>query len=542
MRDSGKHSSDCPAEWSDNLYEYTIDTTFTIPVWVHVIRRLDGVTGEVSDALVQSQIDVLNEDFRAFPGTAGQNGFDTGIQFRLAGISRYNDDCAFSDTTNECMKGMQKDPNSYLNIYTKYISNALGYSYLPQTDAGEFYDGVYIDYHYFGRNAPEGYQYNQGRTGSHEVGHYLGLLHPFQDGCVSCVKPECYENSDLICDTNAQDAALYGCLTSTEEPNDSCLNCCLDNGGVVCVNGLAECADGTALSDTCQACACSVVYDPPPESCDTPDPYTNYMNFTDDTCMDRFTEEQAQRMRCSLINYRSGLAETSTSGEISTDGQTGGVYRLYNTALKVHLYSTDANEKAVLEADPDWNYEGVVWKGYTSDTGQHPVYRLYSPGLGKHLFTMDENEKNILDAGPVWHFEMIAWYANSTPDSGDIPIYRLYSDGLKQHIYTADENEKNTLNGNGVWVYEGIAYYTLPSSASTPAPASTPTPTPVSTPTPAPVSTPTPAPTPTPTPAPTPTANCTGCCSSHGGVVCVDGVPQCEDGWDGSTRFPDGDC
>ncbi|MDM8542900.1 hypothetical protein QUF90_17645 [Desulfococcaceae bacterium HSG9] len=57
------------------------------------------------------------------------------------------------------------------------------------------------------------------------------------------------------------------------------------------------------------------------------------------------------------------------------------VYRLYNTLLKVHLYSTDANEKSVLEADHNWNYEGVVWNGYESDIGQYPVYRLYSPVL-----------------------------------------------------------------------------------------------------------------------------------------------------------------
>ena len=135
------------------------------------------------------------------------------------------------------------------------------------------------------------------------------------------------------------------------------------------------------------------------------------------------------------------------------------VYRLYNTVSKTHLYSADANEKYVLEADSDWNYEGVAWYGYESDVGQNPVYRLYSPILGKHLFTTDENEKNVLDTGPNWQFEKIAWYADATPDSGDIPIYRLYSDVLKQHLYTADVNEKNTLDGNGVWVYEGIAYY-----------------------------------------------------------------------------------
>jgi hypothetical protein len=178
------------------------------------------------------------------------------------------------------------------------------------------------------------------------------------------------------------------------------------------------------------------------------------------------------------------------------------VYRLYNTVSKVLLYSTDANEKAVLEANSDWNYEGVVWYGYESDVGQYPIYRLYSPVSGKHLFTMDGNEKNVLSADPNWQFEKIAWYANATPYSGDIPVYRLYSDSLKQHLYTADVNEKNTLaaapapplsaaypmfldnnnngindymekdthfsvsDGNGIWKYEGIAYYTMAAQSS----------------------------------------------------------------------------
>ncbi|MDM8541065.1 M43 family zinc metalloprotease [Desulfococcaceae bacterium HSG9] len=465
--DSGKHASDCPAEWSTNLYEYTTDTIFTIPVWVNIIRRLDGVTGEVSDALVQSQIDVLNEDFRAISGTPGQNGFDTGIQFRLAGISRYNDDCAFSDTSNECMKGMQKDPNRYLNIYTKSISDALGYAFSPQTDAGEYYDGVYIDYRYFGRNAPDGYQYNQGRSCTHEVGHYLGLLHPFEGGdCPSCVKPYCYENADLICDTNAQDEARYGCLDSSEEPNDSCEGCCLDNGGVVCVNGVAECSDGTALPDTCQACTCLVVYDPPPESCDTPDPYKNYMNFTDDTCMDNFTEEQSQRMRCSLIYYRSTLAETPSV--VPSDGRTT-VYRFYSEQLLTHFYTIDENEKnSIIAAFPEnvWRHEGGVWRVYANpQEGCVPLYRFYSEALKRHLFTIDENEKNTIIAtfsSDIWRYEGIAWYVNPQQRDGSRPIYRFYSEQMKTHFYTFSETEKNSIISRfteDIWQYEGIAYY-----------------------------------------------------------------------------------
>jgi hypothetical protein len=424
--DSGKHISDCPAEWSANLYEYTTDVIFTIPVWVHVIRRLDGVTGEVSDALVQSQIDVLNEDFRALPGTPGQNGFDTGIQFRLAGISRYNDDCAFSDQTNACVKGMQKDPSRYLNIYTRYISDALGFAYSPQTaDAGEYYDGVYIDYHYFGRNAPDGYQYDQGRSGTHEVGHYLGLLHVFQDGCVSCVKPECYANSDLICDTNAQSAALYGCLDESDEDLPV-----------------------------------------PPESCDTPDPYTNYMNYTDDACMDRFTEEQAQRMRCSLIYYRAGLAETS--GATPVDGRIP-VYRFYSEQLQGHFFTIDENEKnSIIAAFPEnvWRYEGVSWNVYpNSQDGAVPLHRFYSEQLKRHFYTVDEDEKNTIIAtftSDVWRYEGIAWYVHPEQRDSARPIYRFYSEQLKGHFYTQSENEKNSIISRfteDVWRYEGIAYY-----------------------------------------------------------------------------------
>ncbi len=421
MPDSGKHPSDCPAEWSTNLYEYQVDSLLIIPVWVHVIRRLDGVTGEVSDALVNSQIGVLNEDFRAIPGTAGQNGVDTGIQFRLAGISRYNDDCAFSDKSNECMKGMQKDPNRYLNLYTKYISGYLGYAFLPQTDAGQFYDGVYIDYRYFGRIPADAYPYDRGRSCTHEVGHYLGLLHPFEGGCVSCVKPDCYENSDFICDTNAQAEPLYGCLD----------------------------ADGAS-----------------PESCDTPDPYTNYMNYTDDACMDRFTAEQAQRMRCALIHYRPLLAETS--GGTSTDGRTP-VYRFYSEQLQTHFYTVSENEKnTIIATFPDnvWRYEGGAWRVYAgTQTGTVPLHRFYSEHLKRHLFTIDENEKNTIIATfpvNVWRYEGIAWYVHAGQSDGTRPIHRFYSEQMRSHFFTIDENEKNAIISRfpeDVWRYEGIAYY-----------------------------------------------------------------------------------
>src|SRR5262249_54891167 len=94
--------------------------------------------------------------------------------------------------------------------------------------------------------------YNQGRTVTHEVGHWLGLFHPFDFGCGTS---SCYTTGDRICDTNAEANARFGC-------------------------------PGSAVS------------------CGSPDPIHNYMDYTDDTCMTNFTQEQARRMRCTLTSYR----------------------------------------------------------------------------------------------------------------------------------------------------------------------------------------------------------------------------------------------
>ena len=88
-----------------------------------------------------------------------------------------------------------------------------------------------------GRNAPLA-PYNQGRTGTHEVGHYLGLYHTFQNGCGGS---NCYASGDRICDTNAESQPEYNC------PNNS-------------------------------------------SSCGSTDPVRNYMNYSTDTCMNNFTD------------------------------------------------------------------------------------------------------------------------------------------------------------------------------------------------------------------------------------------------------------
>ena len=147
------------------------------------------------------------------------------------------------------------DTNRYLNIYTNTAGGNLGYveGFPQQGIVGTSNDGVVCNWTAFGRNS-SGAPYNLGRTATHEVGHYLGLLHTFQGGCGTS---DCSASGDLVCDTNPESSPNYS--------------------------------------------SCSRV------TCGSPDPVKNYMDYSEDACMDNFTPDQAARMRCVLIHYREAL-------------------------------------------------------------------------------------------------------------------------------------------------------------------------------------------------------------------------------------------
>jgi hypothetical protein len=237
---------------------------YRIPVVVHVITRTNG-TGYISDAMVQSQIDVLNEDFQALPGSLGSPGTDCALEFYLAttdpdgnstsGITRSTSNSWYNDHGNY-KNALSWDTNKYLNMYTNTAGGYLGYAYIPNGGGvvGSNLDGVVINWQAFGRNSPMS-PYHLGRTTTHEVGHYLGLFHTFQGGCASA--SGCNSNGDLICDTNPESGPNYsGCWSS---------------------------------------------------SCGSTDPVKNYMDYSEDLCMDNFTPYQARRMRCTTFNWRFNL-------------------------------------------------------------------------------------------------------------------------------------------------------------------------------------------------------------------------------------------
>lgn len=265
--------SDCGYSSTNPTSQYEATYVFDIPVVVHVIQRTDG-TGFIDAAMVSSQIDVLNEDFGALAGSLGAPGFNSMVQFHLAtvdpagnpttGITYSTNNTWYNDGGNY-WNTLAWDTNKYLNIYTNSASGYLGYvPDLPQGGlVGQAYDRVVILWSAFGRNAPIGAPYNKGRTATHEVGHYLGLEHTFQGGCGSATN--CYTTGDLICDTQPESSANYGC-------------------------------------------------NPGSSSCGFPDPVRNYMNYSDDTCMWEFTSEQSRRARCTLEYWRPNLATVIGSG------------------------------------------------------------------------------------------------------------------------------------------------------------------------------------------------------------------------------------
>jgi PKD repeat protein len=266
--------SDCSFSSTSIKGEYSPLDTLTIPVVFHIIQKTDG-TGAIDDALIHSQIDILNEDFDAVAGSPGSGGNAGKIRFVLAstdaqgnpttGILRVTDNSYFADPgsgLSPMKNALHWETSKYFNIYTNDANGALGYATFPSESAGEGEDGVVLLYTSVGRDAPQGGIYNQGRTATHEVGHYLGLFHSFQGGCGSANTP--YGSGDLIKDTNAH-----------ASPNFEC----------------------TAATSTCGSFAL---------------PIENYMNYTPDTCMTKFTVEQVNRMRCSIINYRAELVDVDT--------------------------------------------------------------------------------------------------------------------------------------------------------------------------------------------------------------------------------------
>lgn len=220
----------------------------TIPVWFHIVTKTSRqgvVTGNVGDDQIAAQLQVLDDAY------AGR-----GFTFALGGVkrvdnSRWFDGCARYGVEVAMKAALAVDPAHNLNFYSCKPGNYLGYAYYPDSfDESDTRHGVVVLHSSFPAGSTT--NYNEGDTGTHEVGHYLGLAHTFEGGCT--------EPGDMVPDTPAEASPAFGCPVGR---------------------------------DTCVAAGV--------------DPIENFMDYTYDSCMYTFSDGQSSRMQEITVLYKPSL-------------------------------------------------------------------------------------------------------------------------------------------------------------------------------------------------------------------------------------------
>lgn len=295
----------------------------TIPVVVHVVYNTS--TQNISDAQIQSQITVLNNDFRRLnadktntPSAFASVAADAQIEFCLAkfdpsgaattGITRTSttktifdaslDDAKFNSTGGKDAWNTSKYLNLWVvpDIKDGSVTGILGYAQFPGTGSAST-DGVVIGYRQFGTTGTAAAPFNKGRTATHEVGHWLNLYHIWGDQICG---------NDGVSDTPVHYDKNFGCPSYPK--SNSC---------------------GTSS-----------------------EMHMNYMDYTDDACMNMFTTGQSNRMnalfaaggaRVGLLTSTGCSGGTVTPSYCASNGTNVSYEYIKNVTLNTINNTTAAN-------------------------------------------------------------------------------------------------------------------------------------------------------------------------------------------------------
>lgn len=195
---------------NDNFESRLVNGVIEIPVVVNVLYRT--AAENISQAQIQSQIDILNQDFNAtnsdysnVPAAFSNVKANVGIRFVLDQVVRKSTKKTSWGTRDAMKKSSQGglnpiSPTTKLNLWACTIGGGiLGYAQFPGGSSAT--DGVVIDSKYLGNTGTATYPFNLGRTATHEVGHWMNLRHIWGDA--TC-------GNDLVADTPSHNAANYG--------------------------------------------------------------------------------------------------------------------------------------------------------------------------------------------------------------------------------------------------------------------------------------------------------------------------------------------
>lgn len=446
----GTERNQADADWLERVGNLTTSSSGTeavqvIPVVVHVMYY--NFEDSITPAQVHDAIDVLNEDFSLTNSDAGNlrtifqsRQSDVEVEFRLAkidpqgrsttGITYTQSDNSLG--ANNSIKQEINWPNEkYLNIWVVNTidiglppsqGTVLGFARFPRNAQPTTDDGVVIRHDQMGRI---GTAVSNGRTLTHEVGHYLNLYHTFQGGCTG--------GGDLVSDTPPSASPTSGCPTN----RNSC------NTG----------------------------------SNDEPDMIENYMDYTSDVCVNTFTDGQKNRVKDALSTtlhpgWKRGIL-TLQANLIAT-----GVANSPISAAPLSAFMAE-NRTVCVGQDIDFTFIGASYDASTTynweftangqtvtastenptmnftNPGTYTVRLTVTNGAGVHIETKQGYLK-VYDTDTYYDNQFTATFENAIPnptwsvfDNGDGRKWQTSSNASFQGSSSAVMPNFNSLNGGG---------------------------------------------------------------------------------------------